>query len=354
MKPIEFTRSNVSEKMLDISNPKRSTFDFYSRHRTALPIGRFIPVGVKKLMPNSVIAGTIQPEFTLENVSVPEIGPVRLDTHTVVVSNRRINRKWIKVIEGTLDNCPTVDLSRVFNYVCTNVLGVDTPTAFTLRFGSTVGTSENEWVYDVEEVYKSAITFYQNLCTPEASDFGYMKDFYASEVSRLKSLFGQLKSQRLFPSAQANSYQALMAVYNILMPYFGEGSILDNVKYPILGFYNPVLNMLRAYNVKWESGRDPMNVPPVLQTGIHLIIGLEWSTLYRSVDVELGSNYPKNVTQEKEFLNSLPKSVVMAVRLVTVRLPYCTMSLPMALPMVTDVSFEYFGVLLPIGYAAMR
>ncbi|CAJ0610712.1 unnamed protein product [Cylicocyclus nassatus] len=94
---IDFSRSNVNDSMLNITSPRKSTFDLYHKHHHSLPIGRFVPVNVQTLMPDSVLSGTIKPEYTLEQVVTPQVGPLRFDTHTVAVSARRINRDWLDI-----------------------------------------------------------------------------------------------------------------------------------------------------------------------------------------------------------------------------------------------------------------
>ena len=84
-----FTRSNVNEQTLMISEINRSGFDQSHRVNTTLKLGRLTPINIERLLPTDIVQGSMSPKFQLENCGTPTIGKLRLDTHTFQVNLHR-------------------------------------------------------------------------------------------------------------------------------------------------------------------------------------------------------------------------------------------------------------------------
>lgn len=227
---LDFTRSNVAENTLDVSQPGQSSFDHYHKHHNSLPLGKFMPVDVTPLMPNSVLSGVINPEYTLEVIGMPQIGSLRLDTHSIAVSARRINRDWVSLIEGDIATIPTFNSAQVF---CTLLFRLlqdpeDTFVAYNGRnqllgvLDVFLGSSSAYFYAAVIKTYK----FWIDQTINSDNEFGYLADWMNVEVHRLELL----KDGPVVP--------ILQAVYEVMLPYFGEGSIMDNLRYPTFTYYS--------------------------------------------------------------------------------------------------------------------
>lgn len=106
-----FRRSNVNAKTLQITDPARSSFPLGHKNELSIPFGKIVPVSHRVLMATDTFQGSISPNFHLEKIATPSIGPVRLDTHTFIVNFRRINRDMRKNLENGVNFFPSFRMS---------------------------------------------------------------------------------------------------------------------------------------------------------------------------------------------------------------------------------------------------
>lgn len=263
-KAFNFSRSNVNEKTLNISDPLRSSFDLSHRSHVSLPFGKYLPVNIEKLMPNSTINFGMSPEMYMEKIQTPMIGRTRLDTHTFAVSARRINRDWNLFFEGAkgMETLPKVNFVTLVNHVLNFLFSYD-PTTSTqtitnnwanelVSYSSTAAST-----HDVAcHFYAKVISTYRYMATAGKpttgaphdtafdthGDYGYLRDFFGVEYKRLQTIYqplynisnGKTQDQVISAAPQGEPYYVLAdMLYNILYPYFGEGSVCDMLGYPI-------------------------------------------------------------------------------------------------------------------------
>lgn len=235
----DFTRSNVSESTLDVSSPGSSSFDHYHRHQHALPLGKFIPVMCKPLMPNSVLAGNVAPQYTLENVGTPQIGPTRQDTHTIAVSFRRINRDWRMLVEGKsgFDALPQFNVATLFESIMTTLFsGGEIDGSWESVVNKFYVNNDN---VDVDGMINLVQEYYFGLYQG-VNDFGYNRDWFAIEAFRIRDFHGTFSQDRK---------GFFSFIYEVAKPYFGNGSILDNLRYPCMTYYSPAMSLTRDYEL---------------------------------------------------------------------------------------------------------
>lgn len=233
-----FSRSNVNESTLQISAPGRSSFDLSSDVSCSLPLGRFVPVRCEHLLPSSVLVGQISPEMTLKEIGVPEIGPLRLDTHTIAVSKRRINKDWVKVVKGSVASQPWFDSSKLFGQILTVLLSSDhkapgltsLPTFSSLLRGllsSSATTTGNAALCEL--MLKRAASFYYQQVNSSTDLSYYNRDFYSFEHLRLLKLTDQYNASSTIQVDESSVFDILL---EIMRPYFGPGSIMDHLGFP--------------------------------------------------------------------------------------------------------------------------
>ncbi len=261
-----FTRSNVNAATLNVSDPKRSSFNLSHKVNLTVPIGRCVPVQMEPLMPSDVLQGSISPELQFEKILTPQIGPVRLDTHTFVVNMRRINKDFKN---GLSDDKPTIP---VFDY----------KTYFNFFFGSLVYAGWDATKGEYLKTPPTSVFLGNVLASFNLSSFKFpttaaapttlkaaSAHMVAVLVSGCKSLLNSASSQKFYfrkdsvltymqyllrspwysPSAASPDNDPLdfiRSILYIIKPYFGEGSLLDFLGYPVFTDYSAFFDSWRS------------------------------------------------------------------------------------------------------------
>lgn len=258
-----FTRSNVNAATLNVSDPKRSSFNLSHKVNLTMPIGRCVPVQMEPLMPSDVLQGSLSPELQFEKILTPQIGPVRLDTHTFVVNMRRINKDFKN---GLANDTPTIP---VFNY----------KTYFDFFFGSLVfagwNKSGNLPLNPPASVYRGASFTLQDFAYPsggqhpltlsaasklmvdvmingcrvllnsaQSMNFYYRKDSVLTYMQYLE------KSPWYNPTAASpknDPLDFLRSLLYLVKPFFGENSLMDYLGYPVFTEYSAFFDSFRSF-----------------------------------------------------------------------------------------------------------
>lgn len=257
-----FTRSNVNAATLNVSDPKRSSFNLSHKVNLTMPIGRCVPVQMEPLMPSDVLQGSLSPELQFEKILTPQIGPVRLDTHTFVVNMRRINKDFKN---GLSDDKPTIP---VFNY----------KTYFDFFFGSLVfagwDKSGNLPLNSPSSVYRGASFTLQDFAYPsggqhpmtlsaasklmvdvmingcrvllnsaQSINFYYRKD---SVLIYMQYLEKSPWYNSTAASPQNDPLDFLRSLLYLVKPFFGENSLFDYLGYPVFTEYSAFFDSFRS------------------------------------------------------------------------------------------------------------
>ena len=258
MKPTNFTRTNVAPSSVVMTSPERSSYDLSHRSNITLPVGKFIPVNIEKLIPGSTSRLGLSPSFSLETLNVPEVGRMRLDQHTFAVSARRINRDFRLFFEGDElhKELPTFDfpllVQGVLHWIFTRVENTNN-----VVDGFEPACVSANPAYHAYLLLSSASLNYRSRAKNagydynHVFDFDYLHDFYNVEASRLHELaeyYKRLSSDsddfnnpitpnewyaRVLSDVDDSGswgevcFEPFIAIYEILKPYFGEGSLFD-------------------------------------------------------------------------------------------------------------------------------
>ena len=229
-----FTRSNVNEQTLMISEINRSGFDQSHRVNTTLKLGRLTPINIERLLPTDIVQGSMSPKFQLENCGTPTIGKLRLDTHTFQVNLRRIHKDF-RAFQEDLSNVTTLPSFNVHKLALFYVRNI-------CYYGANSTWHTGTWADNLTDLgvatspAPASVTVLSSqilanftaglkaMLADTSTEFGWNKDFIALEVKRLAV------ASTLMPSDEtAFPY----VIYQILLPLFGEGSVLDFLGYPI-------------------------------------------------------------------------------------------------------------------------
>lgn len=238
-----FSRSNVNEESLQISKPGRSSFDFYHDHSTCLPMGQFIPVDVLPLMPSGIVSGNVIPEFALDTVGTPQIGPTRLDSHVIAVSARRINKDWRQLIEGRVDLIPQTNIALLFGRIAKTFFKLSNDTSTFRQVIQAINKGVNR--YDVMPLHEAFNNYMDVFFEDPGADTGYMLDRFVILRNRENQYLTNLVAGTS-PYGVVTAEDLMNYIYYVMQPMFGEGSILDNLKYPIFSYYGSAMNAFRA------------------------------------------------------------------------------------------------------------
>ncbi|CAJ0596526.1 unnamed protein product, partial [Cylicocyclus nassatus] len=251
-----FTRTNVDVRSLEVSAPKRSSFDLTKNDAFSLRFGKLIPLRCEKLIPGDTLKGSLKPKLQLEKFATPAAGRMRLDSHSFVVSSRRINnqyRQWQESIlhGGASQTLPSFNvfalLQEWLDGISVGVFDGDSVSSFKqllylVSISHTYQHSYKNFVLKVVQVIAS------ELDRDGVLDFkthGNHDDFIAEYLEYLKDWvkLNSPDSGGLYPNPNLSFADA---VYALCKPLFGEESTLDNLGYPILSYYSEVLDYFRT------------------------------------------------------------------------------------------------------------
>lgn len=276
-----FRRSNVNAKTLQVTDPSRSSFDLGHKNDLSIPFGRLVPVSHRILMPSDTFQGSISPNFHLEKIATPSIGPVRLDTHTFVVNFRRINRDMRKNLENSVNFFPSLDMptlcSRLFQRMCSFAqLSDNIPLGATIsNFPSLWSawidgshSSENSLLEVCLSMFDLVINSLSNMLYyveehPSSSEYYYQMDkvrllcdYYMSVRSTFESVVRADSTIDNVSNDPRVFFELFMPL--LLKPFFGPSSLFDYLGYPIYTQYGAV--------AQWY--RFPVSVDPVLASTV--------------------------------------------------------------------------------------
>lgn len=351
MKTRNFSRSNVNESTLSISPQTQSGYDLSHRSHMSLPLGVHLPVNIEKLMPASTLKGSVNPDFMLRNVQVPAIGRTRLDIQTFALSSRRINKDFTRFFEGASSDgesmyLPNFNMRDLFETVLGLLLSVyDDPTDSSdqVEFKQFKGALLNYIIPiytngDVQSEEQVAFLIlyrawlnYRNFLNPASVlpqnilDFGYTRDWISIECARLSEIMQEIYSHACLPVSEGGSssgnwyedykywsmstgfpqtpglfrlqhtrteYNVAFAIYSLMKPYFGEGSIFDMINYPIFGRYSLHYTYLR--NVSRQVAL-PMEMT-----------GADWSTYFTVTYSDFNRVFDNSAPLSTHLLTDLP------------------------------------------------
>lgn len=267
-----FTRSNVNAATLNVSDPKRSSFNLSHKVNLTMPIGRCVPVQMEPLMPSDVLQGSLSPELQFEKILTPQIGPVRLDTHTFVVNMRRINKDFKNGLSDDKPIIPVFDYSHYFGFFfgmliyagwnkTTGDYNSSVPTGtvrnltFTLAdfaYPSSKSDSAPKLLKDASQhIYKVLYYGCQNLLSAvEQQKFYYRKDSVLTYMQYLE------KSPWYNPTAaspDSDPLDFLRSLLYLVKPFFGDGSLLDYLGYPVFTEYSAFFDSWRQMDERTYS-----------------------------------------------------------------------------------------------------
>lgn len=313
-----FSRSNINERTLYISQPGKSSFNLSHSVRLTPQMGRLHPVNYEYVIPSDIVSGGITPQLQLEKVVTPEIGRTRLDTHTFLVPYRRIINNFKQFVERrdssiALDsvilpnfdyalqaknilrflltsriNSSSWDKSSLYvrshqvliRYLTSGYLALD-ENDYSLLSSVLFFTSsyENEFSQRVSvpnfflcmyiaflaDVYETYWLLLHDWYS--ASQFCYPSDFYAEQLSRvgerLERVLDIIDSSFSDPEPYISFVQnfdwhdMIENVIFVLQPYMGIGSNMDYLGYPIYREYSDWYNSFFTEGV--AQGSFPLN-----------------------------------------------------------------------------------------------
>lgn len=233
-----FSRSNVNESTLDISNPLRSSFDLSHSTRVSLPLGVLMPCNFEPLLPTDVLSGGLEPQLQLEKIMTPSMGRTRLDTHTLVVNARRVNRDFVTLRGDNTGSKPHFDVYKLYSVILSFVLGSGYDQG--LNFADLLDTdySDTHGTIANKLISKAVVEYEEKLRDVAIDKKGFLRDFFAIERERLKTI----------TFVDENNPQYIVdALFEIMKPYCGESSQMDMLGYPILTKYTQLGTILERF-----------------------------------------------------------------------------------------------------------
>ncbi len=266
-----FSRSNINEQTLQVTDPNRSSFDLSHRVHFTPKLGVLHPVNCEPLLPSDKVSGSLKSHLELEKVVTPAIGRTRLDTHNFVVYARRINKDFKQFVEntsrsyasGSSDSLPFFSYDYIISAVDNILFPISGSSFFDvldeIQVPLSFHFSDDHKTVDIAPLYRwmqsvlnRSINEIDDLLDP---DYGftfmyYSKDFYVMIRNRneeyLKSISQQATSSPFSvgypdPVVFGISRSAFVSIIKIWMdflawlfePFFGAGSTLDMLGYPI-------------------------------------------------------------------------------------------------------------------------
>lgn len=266
-----FSRSNINEQTLQVTDPNRSSFDLSHRVHFTPKLGVLHPVNCEPLLPSDKVSGSLKSHLELEKVVTPAIGRTRLDTHNFVVYARRINKDFKEFVEntsrsytsGSQDSLPFFSYDPIIastenilfpqsqpNFI--DVLNdINIPLSF--HFSTDHKTVDIAPLYRwMQAILNRSITEIDYVLDPNNGfDFPYFtEDFYVMIRNRNEEYLKTISQQSVlspFPVGYPDpvvfgiSRSSFVSIVKIWMdflswlfePFFGAGSTLDMLGYPI-------------------------------------------------------------------------------------------------------------------------
>lgn len=258
-----FTRSNVNAATLNVSDPKRSSFNLSHKVNLTMPIGRCVPVQMEPLMPSDVLQGSLSPELQFEKILTPQIGPVRLDTHTFVVNMRRINKDFKNGLANDTPMIPVFDYKTYFDFFFGSLvfagwdksgnLPLNPPTSvyrhasFTLQ--DFAYPSGDQHPLTLSAASKLMVDVMINGCrvllnSAQSMNFYYRKDSVLTYMQYLET------SPWYNPTAASpknDPFDFLRSLLYLVKPFFGENSLMDYLGYPVFTEYSAFFDSFRSF-----------------------------------------------------------------------------------------------------------
>lgn len=248
-----FTRTNVNVQDMEVSAPNRSSFDLSINAMCSVPFGKLFPVRVSKLIPGDTIKGSVNPQLQLENFVTPAAGRMRLDTHSFVVSARRIHNQYRQFMESatsaTPGALPSFTLVGAVNCVLPfyfwNGFGSGTSNPVTLSAFKTAYPSPFTSVVDPTIFLQRVFGYTQNnlkLHSSNANLVGFKQDWLAIECEKIKGLNTSVSTLSTFYLGDF--------MYRLFESLLGEGSVMDMLGYDIISKYSEIVDRLNKADIK--------------------------------------------------------------------------------------------------------
>jgi len=263
-----FTRSNVDVKTLEVTSPNRSSFDLTQNVMTTLPFGVLYPIRSTKIIPGSIIKGSVKPSLQMEKFATPAAGRMRLDTHSFLVSSRRIHNRFKQFIESsqvghTESSLPSFKLQSLLdsyfsnfavgsfrslsNYNLKTIL-TDVVTAFATTTPGSQTNFSPSWLFmfALKYIASNYKYLFDNPTNVKSSAIGNNQDYFYNEKERLADLAAEkINAFSTYPDYYLGDF-----LYDVFSTIAGEGSTLDMLGYPILNYYGEYRELLNNADKK--------------------------------------------------------------------------------------------------------
>lgn len=271
-----FSRSNVNAKSLHISDPLRSSFNLSHRNTLTIPVGRCVPVQSELLLPSDVIDGGLRPSFQFEKIMTPQIGPVRLDTHTFVVNLRRICSDFKQKFEkdGSFGIVPTINLASVIDsltnllfpvynsdsgkFYSSSIFSYNTDHSIALGDAVKIQNA-NTYIYNfISDLVYRCETFYKALLS-SGSTFYYRLDTLSEYLLYLKACpfyKDTYKNSFYYTRFEDCTLDFLRVILYVIKPFFGPDSLFDYLGYPIFSEYSAFFDSYRNFEAPNQDDTD--------------------------------------------------------------------------------------------------
>lgn len=304
-----FSRSNVNESTLQVTQPYRSSFNLSHNINGTFALGQFMPVNIERLLPSDVVQGSLAPKLQLERIITPTIGRVRLDTHTFQVNMRRIHTGYRQFLESN-DNkqvLPSIDVRALAAKYFAYIHGLDYSTIYNYTFWTAL-THASGFSDSLVTLISAGISNLNTLIA-SSSDLGFTKDFLAIQRNRLAQYKDNYESQGDNLYIDYFDY-----VLYVIDPLFGAGSQLDFLGYPIYtkfgSWYQSILAIRNQHDDYYSSGDPEVEFRDGFLDSVSYIhmFSIVFCNNLRS-DVEYD---PSNIVYDNTQLSEMPLRAVYA------------------------------------------
>ncbi len=260
-----FRRSNVNAKTLQITDPGRSSFNLGHKNELSIPFGKIVPVSHRILLPSDTFQGSIKPNFHLEKIATPSIGPTRLDTHTFLVNFRRINNQMRQNLEKGTNFFPSFNM---FDYLTKIAFSpflyaqADYSSQTFIGYVAEMGNDPDVLtVRDFITSFWSIVTFQINKTLNAVLTLNHDLYYQRDKLLELKAYYLQCSNNWNTYKKSLSSDDILdfyrFAVVPFFKPWDGASSLFDYLGYPVITEYNQVIgyyeNLKRQYPDNWSN-----------------------------------------------------------------------------------------------------